>query len=140
MSSFLRGSAGMFRPLKQFACLSEDNLRDLDSTLELLATPCGGVAEMLCGCQLGDSLCSRVFEICASSCTAHVCVLLSLRACGHGGPQLRGSGDARELIFLKRERKDLEDKERDLSDRYGDDDCADYCSFPATNEAKLYKP
>ena len=68
-------SAGMFRPLKQFACLSEDNLRDLDSTLELLATPCGGVAEMLCGCQLGDSLCSRVFEICASSCTAHVCVL-----------------------------------------------------------------
>jgi hypothetical protein len=37
--------------------------------------------------------------------------------CAHGVRQLRRSGDTKDLVFLKRERKELEDQERALSDR-----------------------
>ena len=95
MSSFLRGSAGMFRPLKQFACLSEDNLRDLDSTLELLATPCGGVAEMLCGslataCAVAclKSAQARALRTCAS---CDPCALAVMEDRSYEDREMRGS-------------------------------------------------
>ena len=43
--------------------------------------------------------------------------LMMMCVCAHGVRQLRRSGDPRELVFLRRERKELEDQERDLSDK-----------------------
>ena len=44
--------------------------------------------------------------------------LTMMCVCALGVRQLRRSGDTRDLIFLKRERKELEDQERTLSDRW----------------------
>jgi hypothetical protein len=43
--------------------------------------------------------------------------LTMMCVCAHGVRQLRRSGDTKDLVFLKRERKELEDQERALSDR-----------------------